>query len=182
MLIFVLAALAAVDVARGAVRATKDSRQVTLANWLLQNSIVELETRLETEGMDKGCEKKKEGKFKEPYEKYRWIQYCDEIDLKLSQTAAMAMRPKQEGSDDRNDNKEDLVLKMVLDTASDYITKSLRELHTEVLWTEGKQQKKVSATTHFVRYDQPIALPGVSGGSGQPSTPSTPSTPGTKTQ
>ncbi len=169
MLIFVLAALAAVDVARGSVRATKDSREISVANWLLQNSIVELETRLETEGIEKGCEKKKTGKFKEPFETYQWVQYCDEIDLKLSQTAAAAMMAKKDDSSDKA-SKEDAVVKMILDLASDYITKSLRELHTEVIWKDGKQVKKVSATTHFVRYDRPVSLPGVPGGSNPPGT------------
>ena len=45
--IFVMAALAAMDLARGSVRAVKDAQDVTMATWLLQKVIVELETRLE---------------------------------------------------------------------------------------------------------------------------------------
>lgn len=166
MLILVIAVVSAVDIGRGAVRATKDSKEYSVANWLLQNTMVDLETRLETEGIDKGCEKKKEGKFNPPYDKYRYIHYCHEIDMRLSQTAAQTMRAQSEGKEDEA-NKEDAILKLILDTASDYMTKSIRELHTEVLWTDIKQQKKVSATTHFVKYDQPVSLPAIPSGGGK---------------
>ena len=41
------AALAGVDIANGSVRATRDAKEITVATWLLQNALVELETRVE---------------------------------------------------------------------------------------------------------------------------------------
>lgn len=165
MLIFVLAVLAAVSIADGSVKATREAREIAKATWLLQKVMVDLETKLETQGIDKGCEKKAEGKFEAPNEAYTFITYCGEIDMKLSQTASQmaAKNPDDRGNEP---TKEDAMLKMILDTASDYISKSMRELHSEVHWTQGKQKRHLSLTTHFVRYDQPATFPGLGGGTG----------------
>lgn len=167
MLIFVLAVLAAVNIVRGAVRATRETREITIANWLLQNVISELEIKLETEGVEKACEKKTEGKFEDPYSKYRWVSECYEVDFALSETAAKMAQASQNPDKSEDDiNQENQILKMVLDTASGYIKKSMREIHAEVLWVDGKTPRKVEVTTHFARYDNPLAIPGASGGSG----------------
>jgi type II secretion system protein I len=161
MLIFVLAVLAAVNIVRGAVRATRETREITIANWLLQNVISELEIKLETEGLDKACDKKTEGKFDDPYGKYQWVTECYEIDFEISETAAkmaQAMQNPEKSEDDLN--SENAILKMVLDTANTYIKGAMREIHAEVLWVEGKNKRKVEVTTHFARYDNPLSVPG----------------------
>lgn len=164
MLIFVLAVLAAVSIADGSVKATREAREIAKATWLVQKVMVDLETKMETQGLDKACDKKNEGKFEAPYEAYTWTTYCGEIDLKLSQTAAQLQAAQAKGEERENEStKEDVMLKMILDTASDYISKSMRELHAEVNWTQGKQKRHVSLTTHFVRYDQQATLPGLGG-------------------
>lgn len=155
MLIFVLAVLVAVTIADGSVKATRDSKEVTTATLLLQNIMVETETKIETEGLDKGCEKKREAKFEAPYERFTWVTYCNEIELNLSQTAAQLSKAEP----DEKEAKEDALQKMILQTASDYIGKALREVHAEVSWAQGKTKRKVAATTHIVRYDLPLALP-----------------------
>ena len=164
MLIFTLAVLAAIDITRGAVRSTRDARTITQATWLLQKVMVELETRIESVGMDKGCDKKKDGRFEPPYEKYSWVTYCNEIDFQISATAAA-----QQGEDESEaSTKENMIQKLIMQTASKYVTKSLRELHAEVLWEEGKNKRKVDVTTHFVRYDQPLQVPSLGGIGGAP--------------
>jgi type II secretion system protein I len=163
MLIFVMAVIASINMTGGSVRATRDTKEITTATWLLQNVMVELETKLDTEGVDKGCDKKKEGKFDAPYDKYNWTTYCDQIDFNISQTAAKLAKD-QGKEDDSNDNREDVMQKMILQTASDYLSKSLRELHSEVRWNQGKTVRVVEATTHWARYDLPLSMPGVSGG------------------
>lgn len=175
MLIFVLAVLAAVNIARGSVRATIDAKEMTVASWLVQNAMVELETRLETEGIDKGCEKKKEGKFNPPYDSYSWVSTCDEIEFNISE-AASKMQAAAGQSDEDNTQQENMIQKMILQTASEYITKALRELHTEVYWMRGKQRQSVNLTTHFVRYDLPLVLSatGGPGGAGTPPSGGTP--------
>jgi type II secretion system protein I len=188
MLIFVLAVLAAINIARGSVRATKDAREVTIATWLLQNVMVELETRIETEGFDKGCEKKKQAKFDVPYDNYTWTTYCDDIDFHISETAAQIAnqskdKDKNSSSDDASvdSEKTDQMQKMVLDTASDYISKSIKELHAEVNWMQGKTKRTVDVTTHIARYDLPLSLPGMGGttpgAAGTTTTPGASSTP-----
>jgi prepilin-type N-terminal cleavage/methylation domain-containing protein len=165
ILIFVVSALVFIDLTRGASRATKDTREISTATWLLQNAMTELETKLETEGFDKGCDKKKEGKFNAPYEKFTWVSYCTEIDFKISQTAAQVAAAQGEDSDSEP-KKEDQVLKMILENASTYLTKSMREIHVQVNWTSGKKKRSVDATTHIARYDQPVTMPALSlGGS-----------------
>lgn len=166
MAIFVLAVIAAVDIARGAVRATRDAKEMSTAAWLAQSAMVELETRLETEGIEKGCEKKKEGKFKAPFENYAWVSSCEEIDFNISQEAAKVAAAAGEEKEQGEIEKENVMQKMILKAASEYITKALRELHTEVTWLRGKQKLNVALTTHFVRYDLPLTLPGVPGGGG----------------
>jgi len=166
MLILVLAVLASVSLTDGSVRATREAKDISTATWLLQNVMTELETKLETEGIEKGCEAKKEAKFEAPYEKYSWTTTCIEIDFNLSQTAADLAKQNEEDDVSQNREQENQIQKFILDTASQYITKSLRELHAEVSWSQGKQRRKVDATTHFARYDQPIALPNLGGAGG----------------
>lgn len=155
-----LAALAAASIADGAVKATVDARELTKATWLVQKLMTEVETKMETDGIEKACEKKMEGKFEAPYEKYTWISYCTEIDLKLSQSAAKmaAASGSEEGSNEPT--KEDMFQKTILTTAGDYLTKALRELHVEVYWLQGKTKRKVTLSTHFVRFDLPLTLGG----------------------
>lgn len=161
MLIFVLAVVAAVGIARGSVRATRDAKEMSTATWLAQSAMVELETRLETEGIEKGCEKKKEGKFKAPYQNFSWISSCDELEFNMSEQAAKLAAAAGQEEESNEVESENMIQKMILQAASEYMTKSLRELHTEVWWMQGKQRMSVSLTTHFVRYDQPLTLPGI---------------------
>jgi prepilin-type N-terminal cleavage/methylation domain-containing protein len=168
MLIFTMAVLAASNIADGSVKATRDTRDVSRATWLLQSVMTQLETRLESEGIEKACDKKKDGKFEGANEGFTWKTECYEIEIKLSQTAA---KMAQDNNKDSNGgNQEDLIQKMVLDLASDYISKSLREIHAEVYWNQGKAKRTVTATTHFVRYDQQAVIPnlgGIGGGDGK---------------
>lgn len=157
MAIFVMAVVVSVGLTGGAVKATKESKEITTATWLLGNVMVQLETRLETEGFDKGCEKKKDAKFEAPYERFTWTTYCQEIDFNLSQTAAKMMKDTQP-DDGKDASQEDMIQKMVLETASTYISKSIRELHAEVTWMAGKQKRTIDATTHIARYDQPLTV------------------------
>lgn len=157
--LFVIAAVVAVDLTRGSVRATQDLKDVTTATWLLKKTITELETKMESEGWDKACDKKKEGKFEAPYDKFSWVTNCIEIDFKLSQSAA-ALQKETEGSESPEKNQENIIQKMVLNIASDYISKSMREIHAEVHWLQGKKTKRsVDVTTHMARYDRPLQLP-----------------------
>ena len=164
MLIFVMAGLAAVDIARGSVLATRDAKDISQATWLLQNVIVEAETHLETDGIDKACDKKKEGKFDPPNDRFSWTLTCEKIDFHLSEAAAKVAQQQSKGDQDSDsESKESMIEKMILQTASDYLTQSIRELHAEVAWLQGKTKKNVSLTTHFARYDQPLNIPGIGG-------------------
>lgn len=160
MLIFVMAAVSALVLVRGAVRTTRQTKEVTIAAWLLQNIMTELETKVETMGFDQGCEKKSEGKFAAPYDGYKWVASCTEIDFQLSQTAAQVMAAQKKGEDEVNQS-ENQMLKQILDTASKYITSSMREIHAEVIWTLGKQQRTVSASVHVIRMDQQLPALGL---------------------
>ena len=159
MAIFVMAVVASVSLTGGSVRATKEAKDISTAAWLLQSIMVQLETRLETEGFDKGCEKMKEAKFDPPYDRYTWATYCYQIDFNLSQTAAQLAQKEAKGDNDTNDQAtEDMIMKAVLQTANTYLANSIRELHVEVMWTQGKQKRKVDATTHVARYDQQLTV------------------------
>lgn len=161
MAIFVLAVLAAINIARGSVQAATDSKDITQATWLLQEKMVELETQLETLGVEKACEEEKTGKFEEPYERYTWATYCYEVDFRLSETAAQLQQQQAQGEDaPLNRTSENQVLKLILETANKYMADSVRELHVEISWKQGRADRMIDATTHFARYDQQIALPG----------------------
>jgi len=162
--LFVIAAIVAVDLIRGSVRATQDLKDVTTATWLLKKTITELESKLEAEGFDKACDKKKEGKFDAPFEKFTWVTNCNEIDFKLSQNAAALAGGDAESGDEKS-TQQDQILKMILSIASTHISKSMREIHAEVKWVQGKKNNRmVDVTTHLARYDLPLMLPGVSQG------------------
>ncbi len=169
MLIFVMAVVASLSVTDGSVRATREAKEISTATWLLQNIMVELETKLETEGFDKGCEKKKEARFDAPYSDFSWRTTCLEIDYNLSQTAAQVAQQEQSKDDNSDPNQENMIEKMILQTASDYMGKALRELHAEVYWKQGKQIRKIDVTTHIARYDLPVTPP-----NGAAPTPTTP--------
>jgi len=157
--LFVIAAIIAVDLTRGSVRATQDLKDVTVATWLLKKTITELESKVESEGFEKACDKKKEGKFDAPYERFTWITNCHQIDFKLSQSAA-ALTGTKGDSENEKSTQENQLQKMVLNIAGDYISKSMREIHAEVHWLQGKKTKRtVDVTTHVARYDQPLTLP-----------------------
>ncbi len=168
MAIFTMAVLAAVNITGGAVQATRDAREVSEATWLLQQKMVELETKLETDGVDKGCDKKDDGKFEAPHEKYTWKTSCDEVDFQLSETASkMSEAAKTESEeDDSKSSTENMLVKMILKTASDYINECVREIHVEVGWKSGKYDRVVDLTTHFVRFDQKLAISGLTGTGG----------------
>ncbi|MCB0417208.1 MAG: prepilin-type N-terminal cleavage/methylation domain-containing protein [Bdellovibrionales bacterium] len=163
MLIFVLAALTAVELVKGAVKSTGRTKEITEATWLLQNIMTELETKIETLGFEDGCEKKTEARFSAPYENYSWIATCEEIEFRLSETAAKAMAAKAAGEEDY-DTREDQVLKLVLNVASDYMTNSTRELHASVKWMEGTTPRSISATTQVITLDQKLPSLGLGGG------------------
>jgi type II secretion system protein I len=160
MLIFTLAVLAALNIVTGSVRAVKEAKEISQASWLLQNLMAEAESKLEGQGIDKACLAKEDGKFPEPYQNFRWKKSCYRIDFKLSEGAARLQEQMQSGNKEEESDKENQMLKMVLNLASEYITRSTRELHAEVIWMQGKTQRQISATSHFVRYDQQPALPG----------------------
>ena len=159
--IFVLAALAAMDLARGSVRAVKDAQDVTLATWLLQKVIVELETQIETEGLAKACQPKKEGRFQDPYSGFAYTTYCSEVDFKISEQASALLGG--DSSEDSNRTQEDQFKKIFLQTVSKYMSQASREIHAEVTWMQGKTPRKVDVTTHIARYDLPPTLPSFPG-------------------
>ncbi len=163
MLIFTLAALAAMNIVTGSVRATQDSKEIAQATWLLQNLMSEAESKLEAQGIDRACKEKEEGKFEAPYENYAWKTECYQIDFKLSESAAQLAQQMAEGEEESNSSTENPVLKMILGVASEYLTRSTREVHAEVTWTQGKNPRMISATSHFVRYDQQPAMPALGG-------------------
>jgi type II secretion system protein I len=159
MLIFVLAVLAAINIVHGAVRATNDAKTLTVATWLLQNVMVELETKIETLGVDRGCDKKKEAKFDPPYQNFSWVAYCYEVNMNISSTASQMLNKKDGDSDNRT--QVNLVQNLIFQIASEYLTKAMRELHVEVIWMQGKTKRTVDATTHFANLDYPLTVPAI---------------------
>ncbi len=165
MLIFTMAALASINIVTGSVRATREAKEITQASWLLQNLMSQTESKLEGQGIDKACKEKEEGKFEAPNDRFRWKTECYKIDFHLSESAAKLQKElaaKAAGSDyDSSDkDREDPTLKLILSVASEYMTRSTREVHVEVSWLQGKTPRMLAATTHFVRYDQQPAMPG----------------------
>jgi type II secretion system protein I len=159
MLIFTLAALASLNIMNGSVRAVKESKEITQATWLLQNLMSETESKLESQGVDRACKEKETGKFPAPYEKYQWKVTCNKIDFRLSEAAAKLQQQMAAGQKGDDSQTENPVLKMILQVASEYLTRSTREVYGEVSWMQGKTPRQISATTHFARYDQQPSLP-----------------------
>lgn len=179
MAILIMASMAAVNLANGSVKAVRDAKEVSQATWLLQQKMVELETKLETEGEDKGCDEKSEGKFDEPNSRFTWKAACISIDFFLSESASQLM--KATGEDDSKQTSENQIIQMILQLASDYLSNAVRELHVEVHWLQNQTKREVTATTHFARYDLPVAIPGVGGGTNPTASPSPSASPSTQT-
>jgi len=159
MLILVLAIVSAVDMVRGSVRSTRNTKIITEATWLLQNVMTELETKLETLGFETGCEEKAEASFEEPYEDYSWTTYCSEIDFKISEAAAQLA--SQGAENEGAPTRENPILKQIITIANNYISEAARELHAEVSWLDGKSVRNISLTTHVVNLDLPFSLPNI---------------------
>ena len=185
MLIFTMAALASMSIVQGSVRATRESKEIAEATWLLQNLMSNTESKLEALGIDRACKEKDSGKFNPPHEAFTWKTECYKIDFNLSESAtklAKQMSGDKDSKDDKDDEKsqqQNQMLKMVLQIASEYLTRSSREIHAEVNWVSGKTPRQVAANSHFVRYDQQVALPAslgaLLGGGAPPSTNPAPS-------
>lgn len=171
MLIFVMAVVAAIGIVRGAVRATQEAKEISVATWLLQSKMVEIETALEAKGIDRACEKKKEGKFDAPYENFSWIAECYEVDMQLNATQKQLQDALSGGDSNKQEQGENPVQKLIFNVVNEYIGKVLREIHVEVAWKQGKNPKKISVTSHFARYDQPLALPAIPGLAAPPTAP-----------
>lgn len=164
MLIFTIAALAAINIVSGSVRATREAKEISQATWLLQNLLAETESKLEAQGIDKACKEKETGKFPAPNDTFEWKTECYKVDFHLSEAAAKLQEQvaKQAGEDeDGKSSQENPFLKIILQVASEYISRSTREVHVEVSWKQGKTPRALSASTHFVRYDQQAQLPQV---------------------
>lgn len=159
MAIFLLASLAAVNLANGSVKAVRDAKEVSLATWLLQQKMVELETKLESEGIEKACDKKAEGKFEKPNEDFRWTSLCNEIDFYIPESASAISKAAGDGEESSH-TQQNQILGMILQIAGKYMTDSTRELHVEVHWKRDKTDRMVSATTHYAKYDVPFSLGG----------------------
>lgn len=163
LLIFTFSGLAALSIVNGSVRAVKEAKEISQATWLLQNLMSETETKLEGQGIDKACKEKEEGKFPAPNERFSWKTYCYKIDFRLSEAAAKLQQQMAAGQKTEDDNEENPILKIILQVASEYLTRSTREVHVEVNWMQGKNPRQITATTHFARYDQQPALPAMGG-------------------
>jgi len=167
MMIFVMAVLAALQITRGSVQAARETKEVSRANWLLQSVMAELETNLETQGIEKACEKEKKGRFPEPNQEFSWVASCYPVDFKLSETASQLMA--QEDGDANETSKENLQNKLILQLASKYITDLTRELHVEVSWQRAGATRTIDLTTHFVKFDFPLSIPaGLCSAGGKP--------------
>ncbi len=160
LLIFTFSGLAALSIVTGSVRAVKEAKEISHATWLLQNLMAQTEAKLEGQGLDKACKEKDEGKFPAPNERFQWKTSCYKIDFRLSEAAAKLQQQMASGKNADADTDEDPILKMILQVASEYLTRSTREIHVEVNWTQGKTPRQLTATSHFARYDQQPALPG----------------------
>ena len=156
MLIFVLVVLASVEIVHGSVRATREAKEYTVATQLLQKVMVDLETQVETGGFDKGCDKKKDGKFEAPHDQFSWATSCDVIEMNLSSSASQILAADNEA--DTKSTTENQMQKIIFDTASKYMTQAVREIHAEVTWMQGDDLKMIDLTTHVARYDQPLIL------------------------
>ncbi len=172
MAIFVLAAVVAVRVGQGAVFAIAQAKRLTEATWLVQKAMVELQTKVETAGFDKGCVPKTEGGFPPPHQQFTWIAYCNPVDLQISQSVADAALKQKQGAFSQAGgaqggglgSNQSLAEKMVLETANKYFSQAIRELHVEVDWVQGKDKRHITLTTHVARMDQPLVLPSLTFG------------------
>lgn len=163
MVILVMAVIAASTIIESSVRSSKDIKEMTQATWLLEKIMTQHEIEIDSNGIDKGCTPKKEGKFSPPHEMYSWVSYCSQIDFHMSETAAKLNLAKEMGkSANQMGKSQDVILSMFTDMANRYFSKSMRELHVEVAWMRGKQKKTIALTTHIARFDQTIDLPNAS--------------------
>lgn len=126
------------------------SKNVLIATNLAKNHMAEEELKLEGLPFDR-VDAKSEGKFEQPYDKFKWKQEVEKIDFSaLTDVLVSKMGDKEK---EQNSMETEMVVKYF----KDYLEKSVRRLTLTIEWEEGSGSTSMSFTELLVNYDADFA-------------------------
>ena len=126
------------------------AKRMTTVATLARNKIIDTERQFEGKTFDE-VKKEDEGKFDAPYADYTWVLKIKEITfpnlLDPSQSAGSA-----DGKEQKKDDTQavDQNVERVVKIATNYLSKSSREVNVTVKWKEKGENQQFSVSQYWV--------------------------------
>ena len=128
------------------------AKRMTTVAMLAKNAIVEAEREISGKSFTE-VKEEESGQFKAPFQEYRWERKISEV--KFPEVLDQSEQKKDEVS--TVDEKTQRVVKL----ATNYLSKTTREISVTIKWTENKQEQKYSVSQYWVDLVQPFELSNV---------------------
>ncbi len=128
------------------------AKRMTTVAMLAKNAIVEAEREISGKSFTE-VKEEESGQFKAPFQEYRWERKISEV--KFPEVLDQSEQKKDEVSTvDENTQR-------VVKLATNYLSKTTREISVTIKWTENKQEQKYSVSQYWVDLVQPFELSNV---------------------
>ena len=121
----------------GSINASSRAQNMNIVAMLARNEMVKTEFDIEGKTFDE-VDKESEGKFDPPYDNYSWKRTIKELTF-----------PNFASLTSQND-AENQVSDMLSKLFSNYLSKAMREVTVQILWTKSGKQQSASVSTYWV--------------------------------
>lgn len=130
---------------------TLRAKRMTTVAMLAKNAMIQAEREIEGKTFDE-TKKEASGTFDAPYADYRWERKIKEITFPnvLDSSGAGAAGAGGSSSSDKSDQMKDPNVERIVKVATNYLSKSTRELTITILWTEKKQEQSFIMSQYWV--------------------------------
>jgi prepilin-type N-terminal cleavage/methylation domain-containing protein len=135
---------------------TLRAKRMTTVAMLAKNALIEAEREIEGRLFDEIGDDKS-GTFDAPFAEYKW-------ERKIKKITFPNLLDPASGSGDPNAEKNDGVrtvdagVERVVKIATQYLSKSSREITISILWTEKKESQKFTVSQYWVDLKHPFDL------------------------
>jgi prepilin-type N-terminal cleavage/methylation domain-containing protein len=125
------------------------AKRMTTVAMLAKNAVIEAEREISGKSFTE-VKEEESGQFKPPFQDYRWERKISEV--KFPQVLDQAQQKKDEV------NTVDENTMRVVKIATNYLSKSSREINVTIKWTENKQEQKYSVSQYWVDLNHAIDI------------------------
>lgn len=130
--------------------ATIRAKRMTVVATLARNAMVDTEREIQGKTFDE-TKKEASGKFDAPYEEYTWERKIKEITFPNIMKSAGGAGGGAEGGDAKKDDAPvDQNVERVVKIATNYLSKSSREITITVNWKERGEKQQFSVSQYWV--------------------------------